>query len=336
MTIATIKYRKNMAYSENQGEEKLRLFAEVDLSGFGIKNIVRALPVYYRKLIKPVGPVRVVYTSYIAGLPLEAGNLTRLEWLIDDTLRKIIRFEHLPEYFFQVKDNAWPIYHPGSELISRYPGGPVFSTGDIASLRVWLADHFKAIGRIQNRRKMNLLYLSPYDLQIYAPFCVLRTLDETIPDIPIFPMADADGVKLIAPIGRQTLSANYAGGKGIFSLYRQVSDIMLFKGQIKEPYEISIRKLSPTDWSKLESQLKPELRTVVYERELNGSLNKVIDPLYATQDLYVVARTNRIGNKVLYIDRDVQSVTQRVGLDLHYYGTIRDPHDIQSLPLMAF
>ncbi len=260
MTTAIISYRKNPDYSEKNTPELPRLFAQLDLSGYGVSTRIEALAVYYRKLDKPVGPVRVVYTTRVAGLLLEAGNLPRLEQIIDETLRKIIRLERLPEYFFQVSDNAWPIYHLAEEFTTRYPGGPVFVTPDIASLRRWLADHFKAIGRIQQRREMKLVYLSSYDLQLYAPYCVLRTPDEDVPDIPIFPLIEKKKVSLMAPLDDQAKVVDYDSGKGIFTLFEQVSQHLVQHKLLGSPCELTIRKLAGSDWESLEKCLQSRKR----------------------------------------------------------------------------
>ena len=330
MTTANITYRKNPAYSESNAPERPRLFAELDLGGYGIKEQVKSLPVYYKKLAKPVGPVRVVYFTRIAGLSLESGNLTRLEQMIDDTLRAIIRFEKLPEYFFGVSDCAYPIYHLQDEITTRYPGGPVFSTSDIAGLRLWLADHFKGIGRIHNRREMSLLYLSPDDLQLYAPYCVLRTPDESVPDIPIFPVKKADGWFLIAPVSNITISTAFLGGKGIFSLFSQVGEYMLKSGQVKDVYEITIRKLPGKDWKAVETGLHAAQNQLTYERDYDGETQKVEDPVYCVGSYYIAARLNRLGRYTLYLSSELDDLCQRVDDDLHSYGAIKEKNTVKT------
>jgi len=336
INIANITYRKNPYYSERSAPDQPRLFAELDLSGYGIKNRVKALAIYYRKLARPVGPIRVVYTTYVAGLILETGNLQRLEQAIDETLKSIIRFERLPEYFFRVEDKAWPIFHVQDGLTTRYPGGPVFSTQDIASLRLWLADHFKTIGRIRNRREMDLLYLSDYDLQLYAPYCVLRTPDESVADIPIFPVKKQDRWFLMAPVNSHSFTVEFADGKGIFNLFTQVGNYLIEHGQLRDPFEITIRKLGADAWKNLESGMFPNSQQLTYERELDSGLKMVENPIFREAPFFVAARTNRLGRVVLYLAPDMPDLRQRVASDLYSYGAIKDLNAVKAItPEMA-
>ena len=333
--IANITYRKNPDYSERSAPDQPRLFAELDLNGYGIKDPVKSLPVYYRKLARPVGPIRVVYTTCVAGLTLETGNLQRLEQAIDETLKSIIRFERLPEYFFRVEEKAWPIFHMQDGLTTRYPGGPVFSTPDIASLRLWLADHFKTIGRIHNRREMDLLYLSDYDLQLYAPFCVLRTPDESVADIPIFPVKKQERRQekwyLMAPVNNHSYTVEFAGGKGVFSLFTQVGDYLIKHGQLKDLYEITIRKLNADSWKIMESGMSPESQHLAYERETEGGIRKVENPIFHEAPFLVAARTNRLGRVMLYLAPDMPDLRQRVASDLFSYGAIKDMNAVETI-----
>ncbi len=333
MTTANITYRRNPRYSESTTPHLPRLFAELDLSGYGIKKAVKGLPIYYRRLPKPVGPVRVVYTAYPSGIILETGNLYRLEQAIDDTLKALIRFERLPEYVFRVEDKAWPIYHLANEFTTRYPGGPVFSTPDIASLRLWLADHFKAIGRIQNRREMDLLYLSPEDLQLSTPYCVFRTPDEAVADIPVFLVKTQRTLQLMAPLSSQFLSVDYAAGKGIFALYTQVGNYLHRQGQLDDLFEMTIRKLSAQAWENLEPGLAPETHQLAYQRETDGKPRLVQNPIFCEAPFYIAARLNRLGRIVLYLAPDMPDLRQRVSRDLYSYGAIKDPNEVQAVML---
>jgi len=331
MTTTTISYRKNPAYSERNTPDLPRLFAQLDLTGFGVSTRVEALAIYYRKLDKPVGPVRVVYSTRVAGLLLEAGNLNRLEELIDDTLKKIVRLEKLPEYFFQVEDSAWPIYHIGDEYTTRYPGGPIFTTPDIAGLRRWLGDHFKAIGRIQQRREVNLVYLSSYDLQLYAPYCVLRTPDEDVPDIPIFPIIEKNVITLMAPINSHTEVVDFSAGKGIFALFDDVSSFLTKEKLLNSPYDLTIRKLSGDAWQKLEKNLSSENTALVYTRDYDGTQKNVSNPVFKEGELYIAARANRLGNYVLYVAPSLNELQVLVGKELSSYGALQTPNDVKTV-----
>jgi hypothetical protein len=111
--------------------------------------------------------VRDVYSVYPVGLPVERGNLHALQAVLDGYLKVLIRFDQLPEYVFRVGATAWPIYKLGNELVTRYPGGPVFRASTIQDLRKWLAHHFKETGRLENASDLEVFALSSADLQLY-------------------------------------------------------------------------------------------------------------------------------------------------------------------------
>ncbi len=326
-----ITYHKNPEYSDLAAEVEPRLFAELDLSNLGIREKVERLAIYFKKLANPVGPIWVLYHTSIAGLPIEAGNLFRLEQRIEEMIGHLARFECLPEYLFQVGENAWPIYAVNRQLITRYPGGPVFSSEDIASLRVWLADHFKSLGRIRNRREMNLLSLSPFDLKLYAPYCVLRTLDEELADIPIFPRFDQRGLRLAAPINGTSISVAYEGGLGVFKLWDAVAEELIREGRIAEASEITLRKLPGEAWEMLKGGLAPIASQFSYLREREGQTRRLYLPVYRTNHGLIASRLNRVGRAVIYQAPDLQKLHNRVGEDLHYWGHIDRTSEIELL-----
>jgi len=168
MSDLKIAYRKNPAYTGNGTGP--RFFATIDLRPYGVKGEmieVTELPVFFKRLEKPIGPVRDVYSVYPAGLPVERGNLHALQSILDGYLKVLIRFDQLPEYVFRVGSTAWPIYKLGDELVTHYPGGPVFRAFTIQDLRKWLANHFKGTGRVENAGDLEVFSLSPADLQLY-------------------------------------------------------------------------------------------------------------------------------------------------------------------------
>lgn len=331
MSKVTITYRKNPLYSEQNATEQPRLFAELDLRELGVETQVKNLAIYYKKLDKPVGPIRVVYTTYLAGLPLETGNLNRLEEAIDGTLKMLIRFGKLPEYLFQVDDNAYPIYHLGGELLTRYPGGPVFNTKDIASLRAWLADHFKSIGRITNRRKLGLLYLSPFDLGLYAPHCVIRTPDEDDPDIPVFPSPFEKGFHLIAPVNSISLKVPFDNHKGVLAIYQEVENYLLERKRLSRKHSTTIRKLPSAYWEKLQFSLTPYPRQLTFFRDLGQGMQRHILPVYKEGDSYLTGRVNRLGGTVIFFATDLRKLQRCVGEDLASYDAIDHPDDVKAI-----
>jgi len=333
MSKVIITYRKNPMYSEHNAPEQPRLFAELDLREFGVETRVKNLAIYYKSLQKPVGPVRVVYSARMAGLSFEAGNLTRLKQIIDDTLKALIRFERLPEYFFRVGENAYPIYHLSGQLLTRYPGGLVFSETSIARLRVTIADHFKNLGRIQNRRELGLLYLSSYDLQLYEPQCVIRIPDASHPDIPVFPDPNEGSLRLVAPVNSVSLTEAYSAGDGVFTIHKTVEKYLIDHKLLDDSNETTIRKLKAGIWEKIEKGLTPYSQVISYKRDLGAGETRIIQPIYSLDDNLVTSRINRLGGVVLTFALSTEALQKRVGADLSSYGAINSPDLVVTEPI---
>ena len=331
MNTGIVTYRRNPLYEEQNAHTQPQLFAELDLTRMGVDDKVRNLPIYYQMLSKPIGSIRVIYTTYIAGLMFEAGNLSRLEAVIADMAKVLIRFERLPAYVFQIEDNAWPIFQlHDDELVTRYPGGPVFSAEDIGSLRVWLAEHFKELGRIKHRREMDLLCLSPYDLQLYTPLFVLRTPGESIPDIPIFPLPGDKSLGMSAPVSRESITMPYNDPTQVFEIQAAVGERLVKQGVLHGPLDSTIRKYSLGAWEKLSASLPFYGQSLTYIRQRDGEHFRQTLPVYQYEDLLVAGRINRINRVVLYAAENLPELVQRVGADLQYYGAIDDPGSIQT------
>ena len=333
MSKVAITYRKNPLYSEHNATEQPRLFAQLDLREFGVDTQVRNLAIYYKRLEKPVGPIRVVYTTNLAGLSFEAGNLTRLKQIIDDTLKALIRFERLPEYFFSVGENAYPIYHLPGQLLTRYPGGLVFSDTSIARLRVAIADHFKSLGRIRNRHEMGLLYLSPYDLQLYEPQCVVRIPDESQPDIPVFPDPNEGQLRLVAPVNSISLNEAYDEGRGVFAIHKAVEKYLIDHNQLAATDETTVRKLKAGNWEKIQKELTPFSQVITYKRDLGKGETPITQPIYSVDDKLVTPRVNRLGGVVLTFATSTEVLQKRVGADLSSYGAIDSPDLVAIAPM---
>ncbi len=329
MAKGIITYRRNPYYRENGSGNLPRLFAELDLSDFGIDHKIKNLPVYYQRLTKPAGAIRVIYRTRIAGLEFEAGNLNKLEKMIGDTARILIRFESLPEYFFQVNNCAYPIYNLGNELLTRYPGGPVFNGDDIPGLRIWLADHFKAIGRIQHRREMGLLYLSINNLQLYAPICVMRVPGEKIPDIPVFPAPDGNTWEILAPFDGLRIKKSFDTASAILDIREQLEEILLINGLIDNRSDLMIRKLSLDTWRMIEPDLTVDPHQLVYMRKREGELTRQVLQVFRRDQILMAPRTNRIQNVVIYTGSSIEELARHTGEDLAYYGTIDHADQVQ-------
>ena len=329
MTTVNITYRKNPLYSEHEAPEQPRLYARLDLSRYGVGTVVENLPIYYRQLPEPIGVFRVVYSIRVAGLPFESGNLQRLEGMIDDTLKALICFQQLPVCVFQVNGTAWPIYHMDNQLLTRYPGGPLFGAASIPQLRRYLADHFKKNGRITNRKELNLLYCSPYDLQLYASYCMLRTPDERIDDIPVFPTQNWEGVCLFAPINSDWLSVPLHPDQGILALQKIVGEYLVKEGHLDDTFDLNVRKLPLGEWERIKSSLSPFTHKLTYYRRVDGQLDRYYLDVFIGENACITARVNHLGRVTIYAAADIRSLQIRVGDDLYRHAAVNSPSDVQ-------
>lgn len=326
MSTLAITYRKNPLYSEGDLDEP-RLFAAIDLSRYGVETKITDLPIYFRRLDKPVGPIRVVYSTQVAGLALEKGNLESLVSVLDTCLGALIRFERLPEYVFHVGTNAWPIYQLPGQLVTRYPGGPVFSAPDIAELRIWLADHFQHIGRIQHRRELGILYFSQSDLQLHPPNCTLRSV--TMPDIPVFPTKTGQSTELAAPVNGHTVTVPVKEGTAIFDLHWKVGQYLMNRGRLEDPCDLTIRKLSADTWITVREGLERYGQALGYYAEVEGRLRHRQVPVFTNGRRLVAARQHDTGRISLHLGPDIRSLQQRLGRELVQAGTIGSPDAVQ-------
>ncbi len=326
MSTLSITYRKNPQYVDGAINEP-RLFAVIDLSGYGVAEKITDLPIYFRQLERPAGPVRVVYSTRVAGLLLERGNLESLVTVLDGYLGALIRFERLPEYVFHVGTNAWPIYRLPGQLVTRYPGGPVFSAPDIAELRIWLADHFMHIGRIQTRRELGILYLSHSDLQLHPPDCTLRSL--RTPDIPVFSTKNGQGKQLVAPVNSRSIAVPTNNGEELFDLYRIVGEYLVRRGRLTDLYELTIRKLAVESWARAKATLMPFDRALSYHTEVDGRLRRKEIPIFANNQMMMAAQVNRLGRMSVYLGPDVRALQTRLGQELYQQGIIGSPDAVR-------
>jgi len=332
MASLTITYHKNPLFSEATSAVQPRLYASLDLQAYGIDYVVERLPIFYHQLSKSTGPIRVVYSTRIAGLPIETGNLGRLEYLLNDVLKVLIRFQRLPEYFFQVGDRAWPIYHLDNQFLTRYPGGPVFNAASVPELRRWLADHFKGTGRIPNRKALHLLYFSPFDLGLYAPYCMFRVQDEKIDDIPVFPIQNIQGNRLMAPINGQVLTTPFADHQGVLALCRLVGEHLVKTGKSSNRFIVSIRKLPLVAWEYICSKLSKAPVEIMYFRRVNAKFHRTQLEVLTDGDSLYTGRLNRLGRVTVFSAGNSRNLQRQVGEDLYRYQAINSPDAVRLLP----
>ena len=161
----------------------------------------------------------------------------------------------------------------------------------------------------------------------------MRTPDESVADIPIFPVKKEDGWYLLAPIGNKTISTAFSGGNGIFSLFAQVADYMLATRQVDDLYEVTIRKLDGKYWDILETGLTDAKYKLVYERDYDGETRKVENPVHCVGSYYVAARLNRLGRYTLYVSSELDDLCARVDEDLYSYGAINEKGSVKAVSL---
>jgi hypothetical protein len=322
MRESHITYERNPQYTFGEGRMP-RLFASIDLSRYGLEGRIQRLPIYFRMLDRPVGPIRQTYSTSIAGLYLEKGNRISLEKSIAVYLGALIHFGRLPEYVFRLGDNAWPIYRLPDQLVTRYPGNPVMGAETIGELRNALADHFKTMGLIRNRKEVEILLFSRHDLQLYSPVCALRT--DGIADIQVFPVHNGQGTTFTAPMDTTTISVPENDALGILDLHQAVGEHLIRQGKLREYVALTVRKLSADSWGSLRAALQPYGIALAYRDGDGGRSVKRSVPVFANGKNLCAARANRLTQTTLYVAPGIRDLQKQLGDELHRLGKIRKP-----------
>ena len=322
MTRLKITYHPKEAFSNGNGREP-RLCASFDLSHFGVEEKINELPIYYSKLDRPIGSVLETYSTSIAGLYLEKGNLGSLEKTLDLYMGALIHFGRLPEYVFRVGNKAWPIYRLPDQLVTRYPGNPVLGASTIGELRVALADYFKISGLIRNRKELEILILSRHDLQLYPPVCAFRA--DKIADIPAFPIENEQGLALSAPVNTTSIHVSCHDGLGILDLHEAVGEYLIKKGKLDRPTDLTIRKLSPQTWQSVQAGIDPYDRALAYYDDEDGRLVRRVVPVFANGKHLVAGRTNHLKRTTLYLAPDIWHLQGQLGQELYSRGKLSSP-----------
>lgn len=322
MSRLHITYRDNPAWGEGGSEPKM--FAALDLSGYGATETIDALPISVTPIQGADVPEAVVYATSVAGLRLERGSLAALEKTLDYYLGSIMHYGRLPEYLFQLGEKAWPIYRLEDKLVTRVPGRKTFTADSIGELRVELADYLKDAGIIDYRKDMALLYLARNDFQPYAPICMLRA--PGMAEIPVFRDKE-EVVHLVAPINGTTLYTDLAGGEGILLLPSIVGSHLKAKGKLEDPDAVGVRKLSVATWAIVEKFLRPYERPFVYYDRSEGKRERREIPIYVDdrRTKLVAARTNRAGRVSLHFADDIPQLQHKLGGELVDIGKVTIP-----------
>ena len=327
MSRFPINYRDNPTYNAASADVP-RLLASIDLTPYGINGRVTDLPVHVHTARTNATTSTDVYGTWVAGLPLENSSLDGLSGLVDGFMKALARQERLPRYMFHVGDRAWPIYQLQGELITRYPGGPVFAAPSVAELWIALASHFKHIGHIASRRDLEISFFSQADLQIYAPDFSLRF--PTAADIPVFAFTNGHGPEVMAPVGSQTLRLPIQQGSEILTIYRLVGDLLVQAGRLKSMYDMSIRKLATTRWEEMRSFLKPTEHFVTYTTQDDGSSTPHVVPVYTDGAGFMAARQTRSTCVTVYVGQDVPTLQERMAEEMVQRGVIDDHGALQA------
>jgi len=317
-----ISYRPNEAYVEGD-KQTPRLYAALKLSRYGLEEEIDELPIYYSKLDRPAAAMLEVYSTCIAGLALEKGNLGSLEKTLDLYMGALIHFGRLPEYVFRVGDKAWPIYRLPDQLVTRYPGSPVLGAATIGELRVALADYFKIAGMVRNRKDLQILMLSRHDLQLYPPVCAFRA--DNMADIPVFPVKTAQGMAISAPVNTVAIDVPCHDGQGILDLHDAVAGYLIRKGKLAQATDLTVRKLSSHSWQSLLAVVSPTDRVLTYYEDEDGRLVRRIVPVYANGKHLVAGKTNHLTRTTLYLGQDIWRLQDQLGQELYSVGKLSSP-----------
>jgi len=329
MSALSITYRKNPSHAEGISAEP-HLFAAIDLGVYGIDAEITDVPIYYRSLDEPIGAISEAYSTRVAGLSLERGTLKGLESVLTKYLLALIRFGRFPEYVFHVGDSAWPIYYLPPQIVTRYPGGPIFSAPSIAELRVSLATHLLNLGYIDKPDELGILYLSPSDLQLYPPECVLRAPKTA--DIPVYPTERGNGRQLLIPGDSHTIAVSGNGSAEILALYQEVSKYLVKRGRLADRYEMTVRKLGTSAWVRMRETLDPLDMALVYDAEFEGETIHRRVPVFTDGDSLIAARATRRVHTALYFGSDIESLQLRLGKELYHRGITNRFDDVRVAP----
>jgi hypothetical protein len=329
MSTLSIAYRENLSYVEGMSTEP-RLFAAIDLGAYGLDKETTDVPIYYRSLERPVGAVSEAYSTSLAGLPLERSTLEGLEAVLTKYLLALIRFGRFPEYVFRIGERAWPIYHLPSQVVARYPGGPIFSAPSVAELRASLAGHLLDLGYIEKSSELGILFLSPCDLQLYPPECMLRAPKTA--DIPVYPTQKGNGKQLLIPGDSHTIAVSGNGSAEILALYQEVGEYLVKRGWLADRYEMTVRKLGTSTWVRMRETLDPLDRVLVYEAEFEGERLRRQVPVFTDGDNLIAARATRRAHTALYFGPDIEFLQMRLGKELYSRGITDRFDDVRVVP----
>ncbi|HLF89433.1 MAG TPA: hypothetical protein VI451_10835, partial [Anaerolineales bacterium] len=201
----------------------------------------------------------------------------------------------------------------------------------IPELRRWLRDHFLENGRITDRKDLNLLYFSSYDLKLYAPSFTFRTPKRDMDDIAVFPAHSSDGVALIAPLNGITFSAPLEAGLGIVGLQKIVGSHLIRQGHLNSIYDMTIRKLDPALWELFRDYLSPHSSKLTYFRRTDDKLHRYGLDVFSRDGILYTARLNRLDRTTIYAAPTIQALKDKIGEDLVRYGAVNTINDIRAV-----
>ena len=176
---------------------------------------------------------------------------------------------------------------------------------------------------------MGLLHISPYDLQLYRPQCVVRIPGEENPDIPVFPDPHEGILRLIAPVNSISLTEPFDSGRGILSIHQSVEEYLIEHKKLSKSHKTTIRKLTVKDWEALQKQLPSHPYQIMYKRDLGTITQRV----FKSNGSFLTGRTNRLGGVVLFTSHNLNGLKESVGEDLYSYRAIDSPSAVQLLPI---
>ena len=314
-----------ITFHDNSGgsgrPDEPQLLATIDLTPLGIATIIDEVPVTVRPLAGTDG--RTVYSTTVAGLPIERDSLEKLAGTIDHYLGALVHYAALPEYVFQLGERAWPIYRHEGQLLARFPGSRHFVAETIGDLRNELADHFKEAGVIGYRKEMSVYNLARRDLQLYAPVCTLRV--PGLAETPVFRDKEAI-VHLVAPLNGRPVITELADGAGVLELPALVGGYLVAQGRLRDADDVGVRKLSAAGWAAVVRHLHPYTCRFTYsDRSRDGERRSIAIYVDEARGKLIAARTNRMGRVSLHFAADVPHLQYKVGEELTEIGKISVP-----------
>jgi hypothetical protein len=196
----------------------------------------------------------------------------------------------------------------------------------IGELRNALADYFKRMDLIRNRKEVEILHFSRHDLQLYSPVCALRA--DGIADIQVFPVLNGQGTTFAAPVDAASIAVPENSALGILDLHQAEGDHLMRKGKLRESAALTVRKLSAQSWGSIRAALRPYGNALAYRYGDGGQSVKRSVPVFANGKNLCAARTNHLERTTLYVAPDIRELQKQLSHELYLQGKLPRPDSV--------